>query len=48
MPPVRVRIRTLMIAVAALAVLMRMVSALNGPFQRSCRVPLGVESRQAR
>jgi hypothetical protein len=32
MPPVRFRIRTVMIAVVALAVLMRMVRALNGPF----------------
>jgi hypothetical protein len=32
MSPVRFRIRTLLVAVAALALLMRMARALNGPF----------------
>ena len=32
MPPIRFRIRTVMIAVAALAVLMAMVKTLRGPF----------------
>ncbi len=32
MPPIRFRIRTIMIAIASLAVLMAMVKALRGPF----------------